>query len=321
MLTFLLRRVVWSVFVLLSVSVLAFLLTFVAPADPAKSIAGPKASSAAVERIRESLGLDRAPLEQLGDYLAGVAQLDFGTSYQSGGLPVADLIVGKLPATFELAIAGTLLGLAIGLPVGVASARRPGSRLDRIGAVTSSFMVSFPSFLVGLVLIYLFAYRLRQDFGIALFPIAGMHYDPLDLSALALPTITLAFALAPFYIRVSRTVMIEELHSHYVRTARAKGVPERTVVWRHAFRNALLPIVTQVAMDLGFVLGGIVVIETVFSWPGIGQLAAKSITSEDLPVLMGTLLFGTFLIVLANLVADIAYAILDPRISHWHEPG
>ncbi len=115
--------------------------------------------------------------------------------------------------------------------------------------------------------------------------------------------------------------MIEELHSHYVRTARAKGVPERTVVWRHAFRNALLPIVTQVAMDLGFVLGGIVVIETVFSWPGIGQLAAKSITSEDLPVLMGTLLFGTFLIVLANLVADIAYAILDPRISHWHEPG
>ncbi len=170
MLTFLLRRVVWSVFVLLSVSVLAFLLTFVAPADPAKSIAGPKASSAAVERIRESLGLDRAPLEQLGDYLAGVAQLDFGTSYQSGGLPVADLIVGKLPATFELAIAGTLLGLAIGLPVGVASARRPGSRLDRIGAVTSSFMVSFPSFLVGLVLIYLFAYRLRQDFGIASSP-------------------------------------------------------------------------------------------------------------------------------------------------------
>jgi len=319
MLAFLARRIVWSVFVLLAVSVLAFMLTFMAPADPAKAIAGPKASSAAVERIRESLGLDRSPVEQLGDYLVGVARLDFGTSYQSGGLPVADLILGKLPATFELALSGIALALALGLPVGVASAGKPGSRLDRIGAVFSSLMVSVPSFLLGLVLIYAFAFRLRQDFGIALFPIANTRYDPLDLGGLALPAITLAVALTPFYIRVTRTVMIEELHSQYVVTARAKGVPEGRVVWRHAFRNALLPIVTQAAMDLGFVLGGVVVIESVFSWPGIGQLAAKSITSEDLPVLMGTLLFGTFLIVVANLVADIAYALLDPRISHWHE--
>ena len=316
MLAFLARRIVWSVFVLLAVSVLAFMLTFMAPADPAKAIAGPKASSAAVERIRESLGLDRSPVEQLGDYLVGVARLDFGTSYQSGGLPVADLILGKLPATFELALSGIVLALALGLPVGVASAGKPGSRLDRVGAVFSSLMVSVPSFLLGLMLIYVFAFRLRQDFGIALFPIANTRYHPLDLGGLALPAITLAVALTPFYIRVTRTVMIEELHSQYVVTARAKGVPEGRVVWRHAFRNALLPIVTQAAMDLGFVLGGVVVIESVFSWPGIGQMAAKSITSEDLPVLMGTLLFGTFLIVVANLVADIAYALLDPRISH-----
>ena len=319
MLGFLARRVVSSAFVLLVVAVLAFLLTFIAPADPAKAIAGPKASSANVERIREALGLDRPPIEQLADYLVGAARLDFGISYQSGGLPVSELILGKLPATFELAIAGVLLGLAIGLPIGVASARRPRSRLDRMGGLASSVMVSLPSFLLGLVLIYLFAFRLRQDFGIALFPIGNMHYHPLDMAGLALPALTLALVLAPFYIRISRTLMIEELRSDYVRTARAKGVPDRAVVWRHAFRNALPPIVTQVALDLGFVLGGIVVIEAVFSWPGIGQLAAKSITSEDLPVLMGTLLFGTLLIVLANLVADIMYVLLDPRISHWHQ--
>ncbi len=310
------RRAASSAFVLLVVAVLAFMLTFVAPTDPAKAIAGPKASSANVERIREALGLDRPPIEQLVDYLAGVARLDFGISYQSGGLPVTDLIFGRLPATFELAIAGVLLGLAIGLPVGVASARRPRSRLDRVGAFASSLMVSLPSFLLGLVLIYVFAFRLRRDFGIALFPIGNMHYDPLDLAGLALPALTLALALSPFYIRISRTLMIEELHSDYVRTARAKGLSEHAVAWRHAFRNALPPIVTQVALDLGFVLGGIVVIEAVFSWPGIGQMAAKSITSEDLPVLMGTLLFGTLLIVLANLAADIVYAVLDPRISH-----
>lgn len=316
MIAYIARRLAWSILVLLAVAILAYGLTFIAPADPAKAIAGPKATTASVERIRESLGLDRPPHEQVIDYLLGVARLDFGRSYQSGGLPVTDLIMGKLPATFELAIAGVLLGLAIGLPVGVNSARRPGSRLDRLGALLSSFMVSIPSFLLGLVLIYLLAFRLRQDFGIALFPIANSSYHPLDVAGLALPALTLGIALAPFYVRITRTIMLEELHSHYVRTARAKGVPEGGVIWRHAFRNALPPIVTQIGLDLGFLLGGIVVIEAVFSWPGIGQLAARSITSEDLPVLMGTLLFGTLLIVLANLVVDVVYAILDPRVSH-----
>jgi peptide/nickel transport system permease protein len=178
-------------------------------------------------------------------------------------------------------------------------------------------MVAVPTFLLGFVLIYVFAFRLRKDLGIGLFPIANSSYHPLDLAGLALPALTLMLALAPFYIRVARTTMLEELHSDYVRTARSKGLPARTVVWRHAFRNALPPLVTQVGLDMGFLLGGIVVIEAVFSWPGIGQLAARSITSEDLPLLMGTLLFGTMLIVVANLVVDVVYAILDPRISHW----
>jgi peptide/nickel transport system permease protein len=314
MITYVLRRVAWSLLVLLVVAVVAYLLTFVAPADPAKSIAGPKSTAESVERIRASLGLDRPPLEQMADYLVGVARLDFGVSYQTGGVAVIDLILRKLPATLELAIAGVLLAIAIGVPLGVASARRPGSRLDRVGAVLSSMMISLPSFLLGLLLIYVFAFRFRTDLGIALFPIANSSYHPLDVAALALPAITLGITVAPFYVRVSRAVMIDELRSHYVRTARAKGLPEGAVVWRHAFRNALPQVVTLIGLDLGFLLGGVVVVEAVFSWPGIGQLAARSITSEDVPVLMGTLLFGTLCIVIANLLVDLVYAALDPRV-------
>ena len=319
MAAYLVRRIAWSLLVLLVVAMVAYLLTFVAPADPAKAIGGPRSTAAAVERIRDSLGLDRPPLEQAAGYLLAVARLDFGVSYQSGGLPVMDLILRKLPATLQLAVSGVLLGLALGLPLGVASARRPGSRLDRVGALLGSVMLSVPSFLLGLTLIYIFAYRLRTDLGIAIFPIANSDYHPLDIGGLALPALTLGIAVAPFYIRISRAVMIEELHSHYVRTARAKGLPERVVVWRHAFRNALPQIVTLIGLDLGFLLGGVVVVEAVFSWPGIGQLAARSITSEDIPVLMGTLLFGTLCIVIANLVVDVVYALLDPRVVHWED--
>lgn len=317
MIPFLLRRLGSGLLVILAVALLAYALTFIAPADPARSIAGPKATVASVERIRASLGLDRPAHEQAVDYLLGVVRLDFGRSYQSGGLPVIDLISQRLPATVELAVVGVLLALVVGLPLGVLSATRPGSRLDRFSGVLSSVLVAVPTFLVGFVLIYLLAFRLRQDFGIALFPIANSRYDPLDLSGLALPALTLMLALAPFYIRIARATMLDELHTDYVRTARAKGLPRRAVVWRHAFKNALPPLVTQVGLDMGFLLGGIVIIEAVFSWPGIGQLAARSITSEDLPLLMGTLLFGTMLIVLANLVVDVVYAILDPRVSHW----
>jgi peptide/nickel transport system permease protein len=315
--TFLLRRLGSGLLVILAVALLAYALTFMAPADPARSIAGPKATVASVQRIRESLGLDRPAHEQVVDYLLGIARLDLGRSYQSGGLPVIELIGQRLPATFELALVGVLIALVVGLPLGVLSAVRPRSWLDRICSLLSSFMVAVPTFLVGFVLIYLFAFRLRQDFGIALFPIANSSYHPFDLAGLALPALTLSLALAPFYIRIARATMLDELHTDYVRTARAKGLPQRDVVWRHAFKNALPPLVTQVGLDMGFLLGGIVVIEAVFSWPGIGQLAARSITSEDLPLLMGTLLFGTMLIVLANLIVDVVYAILDPRVSHW----
>jgi peptide/nickel transport system permease protein len=308
MLGYVIRRLVWGLVVLAVVGTLAFLLTFVAPADPARSIAGPNASAAAVERIRAALGLDRPILEQLVDYGAGLLRGDLGTSYQSGGVRVLDLILARLLPTLTLAVAGLAISLTIGVPLGVAAARRPGGWLDRIAAVLGSVLVAVPGFLLGILLLYTFAYR------IPVFPLSVTGYDPFDVRALVLPALTLGLVGVPFYLRVARTSTLEELGRDYVRTARAKGLAERDVTWRHAFRNAMLPVVTLAGLDLGFYLGGVVVIESVFGWPGIGLQAVRAITQEDLPVLMGTLLFGTLCIVVASLVVDVIHALLDPRI-------
>jgi peptide/nickel transport system permease protein len=315
MLAYIIRRLLWGLVVLAVVGTLAFLLTFVAPADPARSIAGPNASAAAVERIRTSLGLDRPILDQLADYATGLVRGDLGTSYQSGGVRVLDLILARLLPTVTLAVSGLAISLLVGVPLGVAAARRPGSWLDRVATVLGSVLVAVPGFLIGILLLYLFAYRLP------VFPLASPAYDPLDLRALALPAFTLGLVGVPFYLRVARTSTIEELGRDYIRTARAKGLTERDVTWRHAFRNALLPVVTLAGLDLGFYLGGVVVIESVFGWPGIGLQAVRAITQEDLPVLMGTLLFGTLCIVVASLVVDVIHALLDPRILETWSQG
>lgn len=303
------RRVVSSVLVLLAVATVAFLLTFVAPADPARSIAGPNASAAAVERIRASLGLDRPALEQLAAWFGGLLRGDLGVSYQLGGVRVLDLILARLLPTIELAVAGLVVALVIGVPLGVRAAARPGGALDRIGAIVGSLLLAVPGFLLGILVLYVLAYQWRW------FPLSTQGYDPLDLRALALPALTLGLVSVPFYLRVSRASTLDELARDYVRTARAKGLDERRVVWRHAFRNALLPVVTLAGLDLGFSLGGVVVIESVFGWPGIGSQAVRAISQEDLPVLMGTLLVGTLCIVVASLVVDLVHVLLDPRIA------
>ncbi len=309
MIVWLARRVVSGLVVLLAVAVVAFLLTFVAPTDPARSIAGPNASAAAVERIRASLGLDRPALEQLASWLAGLLQGDLGTSYQLGGVRVLDLILARLLPTIQLALAGVAVALAIGVPLGVRAATRPGGTLDRVTKILGSVLVAVPGFLLGILALYLLAYQLR------LFPLTTTTYDPLDLRALALPALTLGLVSMPVYLRVTRLSMLDELGEPYIRTAHAKGVHPRGVVWRHAFRNAVLPVVTLAGLDLGFMLGGVVVIESVFGWPGIGSQAVRAITQEDLPVLMGTLLFGTLCIVVASLVVDLVHVLLDPRIA------
>lgn len=312
MIAYLARRALWGLTVLVAVGLLTFVLAYVAPGDPARAIAGRNASAEAVENIRVALGMDRPLLEQMASYVVGVVQLDFGTSYQLNR-PVLDIVLERVPATAELAIAGVLVALLVGVPLGVRSAVRPGGMTDRLGILLTSVLVAAPAFLVGYVLIYVAAFQPAIRWDVRLFPIGG--YEPLDLRYLALPALTLGVGLAAYYARLTRTALLDELHQDYARTARAKGASERRVTWRHAFRNALPPILVQVGLDLGVLLGGVVIVEAVFSWRGVGKLAIDAVTQEDLPVLLGTVLFATLCIVVANLLVDLLIAIIDPRVT------
>jgi peptide/nickel transport system permease protein len=309
---YLLRRLVWGSVVLVAVGTVTFVLVYVLPADPARVIAGPRASAEAVAHIRTQLGLDEPLIVQLGAYAQRALHGDFGHSF-SQNLDVLPLILQRFPATLQLAAAGLFVELAIGLPLGVLAAVRRDSIFDRGSTILSIILVSAPSFWVGLLLIHYLGF-LPHQFGVDIFPIGG--YKAFDLRYLLLPAITVGFAGAAYYTRLTRVAMLEELHRDYVRTARAKGLGETSVRWKHAFRNALGPIFTQIGLDFGFFLGGVVVVEQIFSWPGIGKLAVESIRTADVPLIMGTVLFGTLCIVLANLAVDLANAVADPRIRY-----
>jgi peptide/nickel transport system permease protein len=298
--------------VLLLVTLTTFVLAYAVPGDPARVIGGLRASAEDVERIRHALGLDQPLLAQLGGYLSRVARLDFGHSY-SQSRDVLPLILERFPATFQLAVGALVVEVVIGIPLGVLAATRRGSRTDRGATILAVALVAAPTFWVGYVLINVLAFRPLMAWGVGIFPIGG--YEPFDLRYLALPALTLGFAGAAYLTRLTRVTVLEELHSDYVRTARAKGMTERRVHWGHAFRNALGPILTQVGLDFAFFLGGIVVVEQIFSWPGVGQLAVGSIKTNDVPLIMGTVLFGALCIVLVNLAVDVAHAVLDPRIT------
>jgi peptide/nickel transport system permease protein len=311
--SYIVRRLVWAFAVLVAVGVLTFLLAYVAPIDPARAVAGIHAPAETVELIRHALGLDQPLPVQFASYIVRVLQGDFGHSYQQDR-DVLPLVLERFPATLQLAVAGIGLELLIGLPLGVAAATHRGRPFDRLATITTSILVAAPAFWVGYVLLDLVAFQPQVHFGVSLFPIGG--YEPLSPRHLTLPALTLGLTGAAYYSRLARAMMSEELHQDYIRTARAKGVPGRAVAWRHALRNALPPILTQLGLDLGIFLGGVVVVEQVFSWPGIGKLAVESVVTADIPLLMGTVLFATLCIVLANLVIDLAYAFVDPRISY-----
>jgi peptide/nickel transport system permease protein len=301
----------WGAGVLVALALVTFFLTYILPADPARSIAGPRASAEDVARIRHQLGLDQPFLVQLVSYLERAIHGDLGYSF-SQNVDVLPLILSRFPATLQLALAGLFVELVIGLPLGVLAAARRGTTLDRMATVGTIVLVAAPSFWVGLLLIHYLAFVPKTQLHIDLFPIG--QYKPFDLRYLVLPALTLGFAGAAYYTRLMRATMLEELHRDYVRTARAKGLTQGRVHWRHAFRNAVGPILTQIGLDLGFFLGGVVVVEQIFSWPGIGKLAVDSINRADVPLIMGTVLFGTLCIVLANLAVDVANAMVDPRI-------
>jgi peptide/nickel transport system permease protein len=319
MLTYIIRRLLWMVVLLLVVSALTFVIFFVLPsADPAQLRAGRQPNPQLVEQIRHNLGLDRPLIVQYGDYMQRVfLHFDFGYSYQNT-ISVKEQILQRLPATISLTIGAAVLWLIVGISVGIISAVRSRSLLDRVTMGGALVAISAPVYWLGLLTLYLFA----NDIGrFPIFSGAGSYVPFSDnpakwFSSLTLPWIVLAAAFAAFYARLLRSNLIETMGEDYIRTARAKGLSEKRVVLKHGVRSAITPIVTAAGLDIGILLGGAILTETVFNIPGIGRLVYESIQHSDLPMIQGTVLFATFFIVLANLVVDILYAFLDPRVKY-----
>lgn len=303
MVGYLLRRLLQSVLILLGVSAITFLLLYVLPADPVRQIAGRSATPQVVASIRAQLGLDQPFLVQYGRYLAGLVQGDLGRSYLQK-TDVAELIWSRLPASLLLMAAGIFCELAIGLTLGVIAALWKGRPLDQALMVGSFVAVSAPQFVVGLLLLYVFAVRLGW------FPIGGYG----TAAHLVLPALTLGILGSGWYSRMMRSSMIEVLRADFIRTARAKGLSRQRVIVRHAIPNAILPIIAMIGIDIGIFMGGIVVVESVFGWPGMGQLAWQAIQRVDIPIIMGVTLVSATAIVLGNLLADLIAPLIDPRI-------
>jgi peptide/nickel transport system permease protein len=300
---FLLERVVQGLGVLLAVSVVTFLLAFLLPADPARMVAGPSATVETVNNIRHELGLDRPFLAQYGLYLGKLVQGNLGRSYKQGA-SVTELLRSRLPATLVLMLGAIIFELLLGLPMGIIAALRPGGFLDRSLMMFAFAGVSLPQFVLGLGLLYLLAFKL------ALFPLGGYG----TLAHLVLPALTLGIGGAGWYARIVRSEMLEVLGQDYIRTAAAKGVQRSVLIGKHALRNALLPVIGMIGSDIGVFMGGAVVVESVFGWPGVGKLVWDAIRVVDIPVILGVIQLSAVMIVAGNLIADLAYPLADPRV-------
>ena len=320
MLRYIVRRVLWGIGLLFIVSALIFLIFYVLPSgDPAAARAGRGASQKNIEEIRHILGLDQPVYVQYWYYLRDIVlHGDFGYSYTSNA-PVRELIFDRLPATISLVIGGVVLWLAAAIPVGILSAVRQRSLFDRTTMITTLALYSAPVFWLGLVLLYLFA----QDIGqFPIFPGQG-SYTPISsgvfswADALILPWVTLAAASAAIYARYLRSSLIDVMDEDYIRTARAKGLPERRVIMRHGVRIAMTPVITLLGIDIGLLLAGNAILtESVFNIPGVGRLVFTAIERSDLPVVQGVVLFGAFFIISFSIIVDILYAYLDPRVRY-----
>lgn len=304
MAAYLLRRLAVSALILLGVSFITFVLLYVLPADPVRQIAGRSATAQTVENIRHELGLDRPFIVQYGHYLAGLVQGDLGRSYLQK-TEVAELIASRLPATLLLMLGAIACELVIGLTLGIVAALKRGTLLDQSLMMTSFVTVSAPQFVVSLLLLYVFAVKLGW------FPIGG-YGTPAHL---VLPALTLGILGSGWYSRMMRSSMIDVLRADFIRTARAKGLTRVRVVLGHALPNAILPVIAMIGIDIGVFMGGIVVVESVFGWPGIGQLAWQAIQRVDIPIIMGVTLVSAVAIVLGNLLADLVTPFIDPRIK------
>jgi ABC-type dipeptide/oligopeptide/nickel transport system permease component len=302
---FIVRRLLLAIPTLVGVLIVAFLLLYVAPGDPVMAMVGERADEETIARLRRELRLDEPIYKQFGHYVGGVVRGDLGRSYITNR-PIQQDIRERFPKTLQLAGAAMLLAAVVGITLGILSAWRPGGLIDRFALGLAYLGVSFPVFWVGLLLILLFAVTLRwlppSGFG-------GWEY-------LILPALALGMRSIAFLARMTRSAMLEALGSDFVRTARAKGLTERTVIARHALRNALIPIITVLGLDFGSYLTGSILTETIFSWPGLGRYVVNAIARRDLPAIQGSVLFLSAVFVMVNLITDLAYAKADPRVSY-----
>jgi peptide/nickel transport system permease protein len=315
---FLIRRVVFGAITLWIVLSLVFVLYFVSNPDPARLIAGRAVTPQLLADITHRLNLDQPLIAQYGHFLKSAFTLDLGFSFVHR-TNVNELVGRALPVDISLAVGAAVIWLALGIGVGVLAARRPRSLVDRAATFFVLTGISMPTFILGLLFLYVFFYLLTVNHITDFFPPSGsyvpINQDPgLWARVFILPWITLALVTAATYSRLTRSTLLDVLGEDYIRTARAKGLSERRVVYRHALRSALTPIVTQFGIDFAGVLGGVIVTETVFGLPGLGRLVVRGISEEDLPVTEGIIILAAAFLILANILVDALYAVLDPRV-------
>lgn len=302
---YILRRLIYAVVTLMGISFISFLIVYAVPADPAAVIAGPNADAVALANIRHQWGLDRPFTAQYKTYFFNLLRGDWGVSFLNQQ-PVLRQLLGRFPATAQLGVMAFLVQLMIGLPLGALAAIRQNTRTDNLILSGVLIGLSIPRFWLGVILLFLFALKLPW------LPLGG--YGGWD--HVILPAITVGVTGAAYYTRLLRSSMIEVKRQDYVLVAKAKGIPQTRVQIRHVMRNSLIPVVTWAGMDLAAYLGGLIIVETVFGWPGIGQLTFQAVKNMDIPLISGTVLFSAIFVVIGSLVVDIVYVFLDPRISY-----
>jgi peptide/nickel transport system permease protein len=319
---YLIRRSLFLILVMVIVSFMTFLIFYkLPPGDPARIAAGRRTSPDIIQRARENLGLDKPWYVQYGRFAKGLVpwpgyflneQVYF--SYNNF-VPVNEQLFDRLPVTIVLAVGASVVWVLIGLPIGIMSAIKPRSTRDRAGMLFALFGVSAPVFWLGYVMLYVFWFKLSWLPGSTL-PIDETLFESVLRGRFVLPWLTLSLTFAAFYARMTRSNLIETMSEDYIRTARAKGLSERRVIFKHGLRAALTPVVTMFGLDLGILLGGAVITEQVFNLPGIGHYVIDALTTNDFPAVMGVTVFAALFIIVANLLVDVAYAFLDPRVRY-----
>jgi peptide/nickel transport system permease protein len=299
--------------VLLLLTLIAFLLLHVMPGDPVITILGSEATPEAITSLRHELGLDKPIYVQYFDWLWRVVQGDFGRSIRTH-IPVSELIAERLPATLQIGLSAMILSLLIAVSIGILSGIRRNSKLDQVGRVFAILGIAVPNFFLGVVLILIFAVALRWLPPSGYVSLSQDFFRSLKLTIL--PAITLAAAMGAVTMRQLRSSLLEVLEQDFIRTARAKGLSERIVIGRHAMKNALIPVVTILAIQVAILFGGSVIVETIFAIPGVGRLAVNAILAQDFPIVQAVVLLIGVIVCLFNLIADLSYAFLDPRIRY-----